>query len=445
MKTAQSYRPTSNRRAIAVCAESGLSKEQTYAELKNRVTAQTLVFKSNPPKGSGLGRQPKPMQAQYVELMNEIGRVWKELGLSKGHRFEDKETRDDDSQDSDSQESDTQDSQEDSDDDSDDSESEEISDDDSDDSQESDDDSSTQEIRAKGKDKLREELLYFHSEVKRLRRVCWEKKRNTGATLDDISYRGCYAARWLIPAGIPADVLLLAMTMHWSPESRADAGVDSWDFYGEGLTSPHPGMLAVSMTAMKSRGIDPKGIHPVIGRPHPLFGYALLLAEARPHVPMMLIGPAGTGKSYLMKQVALYLELPYGEAPMSSGANRSDLLGRHTISKDKPFIPSENVERYVQGGMFNYEEIDRGDPSVMITMNNALASDEWFNPVNGERYDKSGNFLAGSTANTMGLGANRDFNTAEKLDPSTLDRFRMGRMFLPVDEDLEEDILFGRI
>jgi MoxR-like ATPase len=202
-------------------------------------------------------------------------------------------------------------------------------------------------------------------------------------------------------------------------------------------------MLAVSKSTMKSRGIDSHGLHP-------LFGYALLVAESR--IPMMLIGPAGTGKSHLTEQVSTYLSseaypdgFPYGEAPMSAGASRSDLLGRHTINAEKPFVTAEAIERYSKGGVFSFEEIDRGDPSVLIVLNNALARGILFNPVNGENYSQHPDFVPVATANTMGLGANREYGTAERLDGATLDRFRMGRIFLPLDEGLEEEILFGRI
>jgi hypothetical protein len=424
-KQAHDYRRGSNRRIIAECAERGLSKGQTYAELKPRVTDQTLVFKSNPPKGSGIGRQPKSISEQYVELANEIGRVWKALGLAKGAKFEDRETRDEEQhEDEDFDTDDSEDSEEE--------ESEEDSEEESEDSI----------PRAKGKDSLREELNYFLRRVKEIRRFCWERARQS-APVDNISIRPAQAASRLIPAGVPADVLLLTMTMHWSPETRSDAGIDSWDFNGEGLTTPHPGMLAVSKSTMKSRGIDSHGLHP-------LFGYALLVAESR--IPMMLIGPAGTGKSHLTEQVSTYLSseaypdgFPYGEAPMSAGASRSDLLGRHTINAEKPFVTAEAIERYSKGGVFSFEEIDRGDPSVLIVLNNALARGILFNPVNGENYSQHPDFVPVATANTMGLGANREYGTAERLDGATLDRFRMGRIFLPLDEGLEEEILFGRI
>jgi cobaltochelatase CobS len=172
------------------------------------------------------------------------------------------------------------------------------------------------------------------------------------------------------------------------------------------------------------------------GEYHELFGYALTLAENRQ--PLMLIGPFGTGKSFLAKQIADFLKLAYSETPMSPGATRGDLLGRHTLDG---FITSEFVERYSGGGVFNFEEIDASDPSMLIVLNNALASDHLYNSANGEVYERHEDFVPVSTANTFGLGANRDYTGRERLDAATIDRWRMGRIFLPLDEKIEDVIL----
>src|SRR4029077_10340497 len=143
---------------------------------------------------------------------------------------------------------------------------------------------------------------------------------------------------------IPAAALLHSMILHWAPEIRRnDAGIPDFDF------------TALSREIMKNRGIDTEG-------KHELFGYVLTLAEERQ--PIMLIGPAGTGKSRLCKQVSEYLEIPYGETPMTPGATRGDLLGRMTANPNEPFILSQFAEIYSGGGVFNFEEIDAADPGM---------------------------------------------------------------------------------
>ncbi|HEU4772541.1 MAG TPA: AAA family ATPase, partial [Candidatus Udaeobacter sp.] len=197
----------------------------------------------------------------------------------------------------------------------------------------------------------------------------------------------------------------------------------------DGAFKSHPGMLEVSKRVMREREISSEG-------KHELFGYLLLIVENG--VPFFLIGPAGTGKSYIAKQVADYLGIDYGETSMAAGSSRSDLLGRHTINREKPFIPSEHSQQYSGGGLHLFDEIDRANPSTMVPLHNALASDELYNSINGERYAKSDHYAPGAAGNTFGLGANRQYTSAERLDAATLDRFRMGRIYLPIDETMEE-------
>jgi hypothetical protein len=405
-KTASEWRQGTKRRLIAECLERGLNKRETYATLKPMVADQIrpMIFMSN----EFGGRTPKPIAVQFTELKNEIGRVSKEMGRSKDNRFESEEIPHEEIVPP------TEDEIEDE------PEIEEIPDD--------------RETFFTARS-IKDELKYFGKRVKEIRRFCLDRKKRFSQTVDNISMRPVQMAAKLIPAGIPADTLLLTMTMHWEPEIRREAGIDSWDFTVEGSLACHPDFLAISRWVMNKREIDSEG-------KHELFGYALILAENR--VPIMLIGPAGTGKSHLAKQVAEFSDMEYAETPMSTGASRGDLLGRHTISQDRPFIASEFSGIYGSGGMFNFEEIDRADPGVVITLNNALAGQALYNSVNGEKIERHPDFIAVSTANTFGLGANREYTAAERLDAATLDRFRMGRIFLPIDESLEDDLLHGR-
>jgi hypothetical protein len=351
-----------------------------------------MVFSAN----VGGHRQPKPMAEQLVELKNEIGRVYAILGRSVSSDF-----------DSDDIETSTPETEEE--------EITEIPELESDEKP---------IVRAKGKSRIEDSLREFLRRVREIRAFCEERARQS-EPIDSISMRPAQAAAKLIPAGVPVEALLDAMTLHWPKDVRRDAGIRDFSF------------LALSQTIMKSRGItEVVRADGTTEKPHSLFGYALILAECRQ--PIMLIGPAGTGKSHLAAQLADYLELKYGETPMSPGATRGDLLGRHTIGG---FISAEFVELYGGGGVFNFEEIDASDASMLIVLNNALASNRLYNSASGEMVDRSENFVPVSTANTFGLGANREYTARERLDAATIDRWRMGRIFIPLDNSVEESIL----
>jgi hypothetical protein len=369
------YRYNTKQFLIAECANRGLTKRQAYDELKEMVRNQTKPMVFS---ANVNGRRiPKPIGDQYAELQYSIGRVFKEVGRATSAEFEkeDEITPEEEIQDE-------------------------------------------PKPVAKAKARTETELEKFKRRIRELRAFC-ERRAGLGERIDSISMRPAQAAVKLIPLGVPCDALLDAITMHWGEDTRNEAGITSFDF------------VELSRKVMKDRGIPD-------GQYHELFGYALLIAEAR--VPLMLIGPFGTGKSFLAKQISEYLGLAYSETPMSPGATRGDLLGRHTLSG---FITSEFVERYSGGGVFNFEEIDASDPSMLIVLNNALASDELFNSSNGERYAKHPDFVPVSTANTFGLGANRDYTGRERLDAATIDRWRTGRIVLPLDEKIEDEILGG--
>ena len=223
----------------------------------------------------------------------------------------------------------------------------------------------------------------------------------------------------MIDQGISARMCLFAMTLHWSQATRDQARIETVDFRTE--------------------------CGDVESGSHELSGYVRKLYAAR--IPVMLIGPAGSGKSYCAHESAGLIQteshpdgLPYGETPMTPGATRGDLLGRHTL---EGFITSQFVEIYSGGGVFNFEEIDASDPSMLIVVNNALASKTLFNSANGESYQRHPDFIPVGTANTFGLGANAQYTGREKLDLATIDRFRMGRVLMGLDEDLARRQILG--
>jgi hypothetical protein len=389
---------------IAELCEAGNSKRETFATLRQLVESQTspFVYKRNPERAAGEShRVPLPISEQLISLKNDIGRVYSALGRASSTEFDSEEIPDSPETAPDYTPVEVPEN--------------EI---------EEEEEEEEQTPIAAGKKRIREELKFFLSEVRRIRQICADRAES-GAAIDWISVRPAQAAARLIPAGIPAAALLHAMLLHIKPEIRRnDLLVPDFDF------------LKLSGEIMQQREINPSGRHG-------LFGYVLVLAEERQ--PVMLIGPAGTGKSFLARQISEYLELNYGETPMTPGATRGDLLGRMTANPEQPFILSQFAEIYGGGGVFNFEEIDAADPGMLLVLNNALAGNTLFNSANGQRYDKSDDFVAFATANTFGTGANREYTGREKLDSATIDRWRMGRVYMPLDETVEESLLYGRV
>jgi AAA domain (dynein-related subfamily) len=404
-KRASDFRPTSKRFKIAQLAENGLSKRETYNELRPLVESGLMVFAAN----VGGSRVAKPLAEQLQELKNEIGRVYAILGRAATPDFDSPDTPADDV-DTTPEPDTTPDTTPEP------------------DTDNADDDDDTEpKPEAKGKGRVKDELRKFLAEVRRLRAFC-KMKADMSKPVDFLSMRPVQAASKLIPAGIPADALIAAMTINWPQDTKNEAGVKPFDF------------VALSQEIMAERGLigklDSKG-DPF----HNLFGYALVLAENRQ--PIMLVGPHGTGKSHIAQQLSDYLAVDYGETPMTTGATRGDLLGRFTASPDRPFIAARFDEIYGGGGVFNFEEIDASDPGMLIVLNNALATKRFYNSNSGENVSRHEDFIAVSTANTYGTGATKDYNARERQDAATLDRWRMGRIWVELDENVEEKLLYN--
>jgi len=397
--TSKDWRIGTKRRMIAEMAERNLTKRQAFSELKPLVDSQIkpMIFSAN----VGGYRQPKPIAEQLIELKNEIGRVYAILGRSVSSDFDSEEIESDDTQETESEEIEETETEE--------IEEEEIE--------------SKRPVK-KAAERIHDAKLEFLRRVREIRAFCADRAARS-ESVDSISMRPAQAAARLIPAGVPVDCLLSSMTLHWPQDVRRDAGIRDFD------------VIAFSRKIMREREITTiKRKNGDVEHAHELFGYALILAENR--IPIMLVGPAGTGKSHLAAQLADYMGLRYGETPMSPGATRGDLLGRHTIGG---FISAECVEMYGGGGVFNFEEIDASDPSMLIVLNNALASGRLYNSASGEMVERHEDFVPISTANTYGLGANREYTARERLDAATIDRWRMGRIFVPLDESVEAKIL----
>jgi hypothetical protein len=261
---------------------------------------------------------------------------------------------------------------------------------------------------------LRAELQRWQNEVWRLRDWCDTRAGdNDTQRVDHISTRTLVNGVSMIQNGIPVDACLFAATIHWPMAARQDAGVREYDF---------------TRCAEK-----------VDAALHPLAGYVVKLAKAR--IPIYLVGPAGSGKSVLARQLAKLIfddSERYGEVPLTAGATPSWLTGAETVSgyKTRPFI-----EIYRNGGVFNFEEMDAADPNMLMVVNNALANDRFYNPASGEMIERHPDFIPVATGNTWGLGANRFYGARERLDFATVDRWRMGRVFVPMSKDVERNII----
>lgn len=98
---------------------------------------------------------------------------------------------------------------------------------------------------------------------------------------------------------------------------------------------------------------------------HSKFTYVLPIVESG--MPVLLEGPAGTGKSTLAMQIAESLALSFHSISCTKQMSVNALLG--FISINGVYIRTQFREAFEHGGLFLLDEIDAADPNVLLTLN----------------------------------------------------------------------------
>lgn len=165
---------------------------------------------------------------------------------------------------------------------------------------------------------------------------------------------------------------------------------------------------------------------------HPMFEKALRLVAAGLNV--LLVGPAGTGKTTLAHQVADALGREFGTLHCTAGASESQLLGwLLPVGQNGAFeyVPADFARLYGKGNsLFLLDEIDGGDANMLMVLNSALANGALHVPQNVGQPSIAKGENAGilAAANTFGTGADFVYVGRNQLDAATLDRFYVVRI-----------------
>jgi len=160
-------------------------------------------------------------------------------------------------------------------------------------------------------------------------------------------------------------------------------------------------------------------------------------------LPILLVGPTGSGKTYLSKQIAEALGTDFTFNSMSEGISESTLLGRTLPNGDGvwEYVPSPFVSTYTNGGVHLLDEIDASDPNLLVQVNAAIANKMLslpFADVKPIPQHKDTTIVC--AANTWGTGADREYVGRNQLDAATLNRFSMSTIEVGYDPDLEHTI-----
>ena len=167
---------------------------------------------------------------------------------------------------------------------------------------------------------------------------------------------------------------------------------------------------------------------------HPLFDalLTLVICGREPQgLPVMLVGPAGSGKTTACKDAAEALGLSFFTNGALTGAH--ELMGYKDASGTYHGTPFRAA--FEHGGVYLMDEMDRSDPAAVLSLNSALANGFAAFPDRAEPVKAHADFIPVVAANTFGRGADRLYIGANQLDASTLDRFAV--LSWDYDEALE--------
>lgn len=185
-------------------------------------------------------------------------------------------------------------------------------------------------------------------------------------------------------------------------------------------------------------------------RTHPAFHKVLRLVNSRQpggaRTSVMLVGPAGCGKTTLAHDIATALGLKFTAFSCSAGASESQLLGRLLPTGEGgrfEYVESPFVQTYREGGVILIDEMDAADPNLLLVLNTALSNGGMYVEARAASgldvyVPRHPDTVIIAAANTFGHGADVQYVGRAPLDAATLDRYY--RLPMDYDRDLEESL-----
>lgn len=157
---------------------------------------------------------------------------------------------------------------------------------------------------------------------------------------------------------------------------------------------------------------------------------------------VMLVGPAGTGKTTIVSQIAQKMNLPFYKYSCSRDSSVFDLLGYKQPTSEQ-YLETSFLKCYEQGGIFLVDEYDAmsGDMSLFF---NGVADASTFISVphrdTKPQAVKHKDFHIVMCGNTWGKGSH-EFTGRDFQDAALMDRFRYSRHHVGYHHELEKRLM----
>lgn len=135
--------------------------------------------------------------------------------------------------------------------------------------------------------------------------------------------------------------------------------------------------------------------------------------------PVMLVGPAGSGKNELCKQVAQALNLDFY---FTNAVTQEYKITGFTDANGR-YQETQFYKAFKNGGLFLLDEMDASIPEVLVILNAAISNGYFDFPAPIGFVEAHPNFRVIAAGNTFGHGADYEYVGRNQLDGASLDRF----------------------
>lgn len=176
----------------------------------------------------------------------------------------------------------------------------------------------------------------------------------------------------------------------------------------EAMKNLPPKQIFIEYNAKK---IDCTGMH---------YKAPLVFACLKARLNTALVGPAGSGKTYLVEQLSEKEELDYYPVAFNPMSSKSDILG--LVDATGNFRASAFYKAFKHGGVYLADEFDASNAGIATILNAAVANRKC-TFANAETIAAHKDFVFVAAMNTFGTGANMQYVGRNRLDAATLDRF----------------------
>ena len=155
---------------------------------------------------------------------------------------------------------------------------------------------------------------------------------------------------------------------------------------------------------------------------------------------VMLVGPAGTGKTYMVAEIANRLKLPFYKYSCSRDSSVHDLLG-YKQPASETYLETVFLQAYENGGVFLVDEYDAMSGDMALFFNGVADGSKFISiphrdnkPIATRHED----FILVMCGNTWGKGS-IEYSGRDFQDLALMDRFRFCRHHIGYNIPLEQN------